>query len=253
MILKYYETPIYYEINGEGPAVVLLHGFLESSTMWEQLTPIMSQNKTVIAIDLPGFGKSGIVDTVHSMELMANIVNQIIKRHFFKNISIIGHSMGGYVALAYCESYPESIANLILLNSTPAADSSERKINRARALRIIDKNAAVFLTMAIQNLFVEGSRKKYALEIEKMKIEVLNLPLEGIKSAISGMKNRKDRTSVLKNFSGNKLMICGINDPIIPIYVSTAVASDTLTPIIKLNGGHLGVLENFNEIVQIIT
>ena len=253
MILKYYETPIYYEISGEGPALVLLHGFLESSAMWERMIPVLSQNKTVISIDFPGFGKSGIVDTVHSMELMANIVNQIIKRHFFKNISIIGHSMGGYVALAYCESYPESVANLILLNSTPEADSAERKINRARALRIIDKTAAVFLTMAIQNLFIEGSRKKYALEIEKMKIAVLNLPLEGIKAAISGMKNRKDRTSVLKNFSGNKLMICGINDPIIPISVSTAVASDTSTPIEKLDGGHLGVLENFNEIMKIIT
>ena len=84
MILKYYETPIYYEISGEGPALVLLHGFLESSAMWERMIPVLSQNKTVISIDFPGFGKSGIVDTVHSMELMANIVNQIIKRHFLK-------------------------------------------------------------------------------------------------------------------------------------------------------------------------
>ena len=156
MILKYNETPIYYEIHGKGPAMVLLHGFLENSTMWERLIPVLSKKNTVICIDLPGFGKSGVVDTVHSMEMMANIVYQIISLHSFKNISILGHSMGGYVGLAYVEIYPTSVKNLILLNSTPAADSKERKINRTRALRLIDKNSVVFLSMAIQNLFSEN-------------------------------------------------------------------------------------------------
>jgi len=253
MILNYYETPIYYEIHGKGPAIVLLHGFLESSTMWEPLIPILSINKTVIVIDLPGFGKSGIVDGVHSMELMANIVDQIITLHSFETISIIGHSMGGYVGLAYCEIYPTSTKNLILLNSTPAADSQERKINRERALRLIDKNSALFLKMAIQNLFTPDSQEKYAFEIKKMQNDVLILPLEGIKAAISGMKNRKDRTSVLKNFRGEKMMICGINDPVVPYKVSTILARETLTPIIKLKGGHMGMIENFDELINIIT
>ena len=253
MILNYYETPIYYEIHGKGPVIVLLHGFLESLTMWERLIPILSTNKTVVAIDLPGFGKSGIVDTVHSMELMANIVNQIIKLHSFETVSIIGHSMGAYVGLAYCEIYPTSTKNLILLNSTTAADSPQRKINRERALRLMDKSSVLFLTMAIQNLFTKDSKEKYASEIEKMKNDVLSLPIEGIKAAISGMKNRKDRTSVLKNFQGEKMMICGLYDPIIPYTVSTIQANETFTPIIKLNGGHMGMIENFNEIVEIVT
>ena len=253
MILNYNKTHIYYEIHGKGPAIVLLHGFLESLTMWERLTPILSINKTVVAIDLPGFGKSGIVETVHSMELMADIVDQIIKLHSFEAISIIGHSMGGYVGLAYCEIHPTSVKKLILLNSTPAADSQERKINRERALRLIDKNSAVFLSMAIQNLFTKDSQEKHASEIEKMKNDVLNFPLEGIKAAISGMKDRKDRISVLKEFSGEKLMICGINDPVVPYKVSKTLAKETLTSIIKLNGGHMGMIENFNEIVKIVT
>jgi pimeloyl-ACP methyl ester carboxylesterase len=253
MILNYYETPIYYEIHGKGPAVVLLHGFLECMTMWEGLTPFLALNKTVIAIDLPGFGKSGIVDTVHSMELMANIVDQIKTLHSFETISIIGHSMGGYVGLAYCEMYPTSAKNLILLNSTPAADSQERKRNRDRALRLIDKNSAVFLTMAIQNLFTIESQEKYASEIKKMKRDVLTFPINGIKAAISGMKNRKDRTAVLKNFIGGKMMMCGRYDPVVSYEVSTALANETLTPIITLNGGHMGLIENFDEIVNIIT
>jgi pimeloyl-ACP methyl ester carboxylesterase len=253
MILTYYETPIYYEIHGKGPAIVLLHGFLESLTMWERLTPILSTNKTVVAIDLPGFGKSGVVDTVHSMELMANIVYQIITLHSFDTISIIGHSMGGYVGLAYCEIYPTSIKNLILLNSTPAADSPERKVNRERTLRLIDKNSALFLTMAIQNLFTKDSKEKYASEIEKMKNDVLSFPVEGVKAAISGMTNRKDRTSVLKKFQGGKMMICGRYDPLIPFEVAAMLANETLTPLVKLNGGHMGMIENFNEIAKIDT
>jgi pimeloyl-ACP methyl ester carboxylesterase len=253
MILNYYETPIYYEIHGKGPTIVLLHGFLESLTMWERFIPILSTNKTVVAIDLPGFGKSGVVDKIHSMELMASIVDQIITLHSFETISIIGHSMGGYVGLAYCEIYPTSAKNLILLNSTAAADSPERKVNRERALRLIDKYSSVFLTMAIQNLFTKDSMEKYASEIEKMKNDALTFPLEGIKAAISGMKNREDRTSVLKNFRGGKMMICGRYDPLIPFELSTTLANETLTPLIKLNGGHMGMIENFNEIVKIVT
>lgn len=252
MILNYYKTPIYYEIQGEGPAIVLLHGFLESMTMWERLIPLLSTTKTVIAIDLPGFGKSGCVDMVHSMELMAEIVHQILKKQAIESISIMGHSMGGYVALAYCEIYPTSIQKLILLNSTSADDSQERKINRDRALKLMDRNSTSFLTMAVQNLFTENSQIKYASEINKMKSDVLNFPLDGIKAGILGMKNRKDRTSVLKKFKGEKMMICGINDPVVPYKASKTLALQTLTPMIKLDGGHMGMIENFDEIVKIV-
>ena len=86
-----------------------------------------------------------------------------------------------------------------------------------------------------------------------MKKDALSFPLEGIKAAILGMKNRKDRTSVLKDFQGGKMMICGRNDPIIPYKVSTKQAKETSTPITTLNGGHMGIIENFNEIVKIVT
>ena len=253
MIFNYHKTPIYYEIHGKGPAIILLHGFLESLTMWDRLVPLLSVHKTVITIDLPGFGKSGVVDTVTSMELMANIVNQILTLHSFETASIIGHSMGGYVGLAYCDLYPISTKNLILLNSSPEPDSPERKKNRERTLKLIDKNSALFLTMAIQNLFTKEAQEKYASEIEKMKKDVLSFPTEGIKAAISGMKNRKDRTSVLKNFLGGKLMICGRNDSLIPYEVSIALAKETSTPIIELNCGHMSMTEKFEETVKIIT
>ena len=122
MILNYNNTHIYYEIQGKGPALVLLHGFLESITMWEPLIPKTIENKTVITIDLPCHGKSGCIGKVHSMELMAEVVHYILKYHTIKSATFMGHSMGGYVALAYAEMYDAEVNTLILLNSTPAED-----------------------------------------------------------------------------------------------------------------------------------
>ena len=253
MILIFNKTQIYYEIQGTGPVYVLLHGFLESMTMWERLIPILTPTKTVITVDLPGHGKSGWVEKEHSMEMMAEIVDNILKVHSIDAITILGHSMGGYVALAYTTIYASSVQKLILLNSTPAEDSSERKINRDRALKLLDKNRTSFIAMAIPNLFTENTHEKYASEIQMMKNEASNFPLEGIKATILGMKNRKDRVSILKTFQGEKLMICGIHDPIVPFEDSKTLAKQTLTKMSKINGGHMGMIENFDEIVKFIT
>lgn len=253
MILNYNKSQIYYEIQGTGPVFVLLHGFLESMTMWDPLIPILTKTKTVITVDLPGHGKSGCIQKEHSMELMAEIVHLILEVHAIETITIIGHSMGGYVALAFTETYAAYVQKLILLNSTPAEDSSERKINRDRALKLLDKNRMSFIAMAITNLFTENTQKKYTSEIQKLQNEASNFPLEGIKAAIRGMKNRKDRTMDLKNFRGEKLMICGINDPIVPFEDAKTLAKETLTKFSTLNGGHMGMVENFDKIVKIIT
>ncbi len=248
MILNYNNTPIYYEIQGKGPALVLLHGFLESITMWEPLIPKTIENKTVITIDLPGHGKSGCIGKVHSMELMAEVVHYILKYHTIKSATFMGHSMGGYVALAYAEMYDAEVNTLILLNSTPAEDSADRKRNRDRLLKVISSNPNAFIEMAIRNLFTEETQEKYASEIQKMKNEALKFPIEGIIATIKGMKNRKDRTLILKKFSKEKYMICGIHDPIIPFKDSETLATLSGSELIKVNGGHMSLIENYDEI-----
>ncbi len=205
MIFHYQNTPIYYKTFGEGPAMVLLHGFLESSTMWERLIPQLSKNNFVVAIDLPGHGKSGVISEVHSMELMATVVDALIQSLQITTATFVGHSMGGYVALAFTELFPEKVKKLFLLNSTPVADSEERKENRDRALAIIDKNPEAYISMAIGNLFADSSREAFSAEIETMKREAFSFPVEGIKAAIKGMRDRKDRTLILKNFKGGKI------------------------------------------------
>lgn len=251
MILKFNSTSIYYEKQGEGPALILLHGFLESSTMWGELIAVLTKRNTIISIDLPGFGKSGCLSETHSMELMAEVVHKILEKEKIQSATFMGHSMGGYVALAFAEIYQQRVDKLILLNSTPEEDSPDRKMNRDRSLKVISKNPEIYIKMAIDNLFVESSQDLYASEIEKLKKEALEFPVEGIKAAILGMKIRKNRISVLKNFTNIKIMIAGIQDPLIDLESSKDLALQTNSDLILVSGGHMGMIENFDEVIKI--
>ncbi len=168
MIFYYHTTPIYYQKQGNGPAIVLLHGFLESSTMWNNIAPILSKKNTVITIDFPGFGKSDTVADTHSMELLATITSEILNIEKVENAVLIGHSMGGYVSLAFAALFPKKTQKLILLNSSPDQDSIERKENRNRALAIIDKNKDAFVNMAINNLFTNTERLNHTPAFVKL-------------------------------------------------------------------------------------
>lgn len=252
MIAYYNHTPVYYKVYGNGPALVLLHGFLESSTMWEMLIPKLSKKNKVITLDLPGHGNSGYISETHTMELMAEVVNTIMENLNITRANFMGHSMGGYVILAYVEKYNTKVNKLILLNSTTVEDSIERKQNRDRALSILKTNPKTFIGLAMKNFFAESTRDKFTVEIEKLKNEALLFPLNGITAAIKGMKHRKNRTQILKNFSQEKFFICGIEDPIIPISTSEKLAKLSKAKLFRVEGGHMSVYENYEEIVKIL-
>jgi pimeloyl-ACP methyl ester carboxylesterase len=250
MIFHFKNVPIHFETFGKGPAIILLHGFLESSTMWKPLIPELSKNNHVITIDFPGHGKSGVISETHSMELMAEVVNEVMQNLQISSATFIGHSMGGYVALAYAELFPEKVEKLILLNSTPIADSEERKENRDRALKVIDQNPQAYISMAIGNLFAESSREKFAAAIENLKTEAYSFPLEGIKAAIRGMRDRKDRTEILKNFNKEKYLVLAEEDPILPFLEVKEVAEKCNASVKIIGGGHMSLVENLNSVAE---
>lgn len=252
MTYRYQNIPIYYETFGQGPAIVLLHGFLESSTMWKPFIPELSEKNTVIVLDFPGHGKSGVISETHSMELMAKVANDILLHEQIPSATFIGHSMGGYVALAYTEMFPEKVEKLILLNSTPAADSEERKETRNRALKVIDQNPKAYINMAIGNLFAETSREIFTAEIEALKEEAFSFPVEGIKAAIKGMRDRKDRAQVLKNFAGEKYMILAEADPILSFSETKKLAVEWGVSVKIIEGGHMSTIEKRDFILKFL-
>ena len=246
MTLTFKDTSIFYEVSGKGKPVVLLHGFLESSKIWKDLIPYFSEKHKVIIIDLLGHGKSGVMAEIHSMELMAEAVVSILVDLQIESAIFLGHSLGGYVTLALAEIFPEKVEKIILLNSSPAEDSKERKINRDRAIKIVNKVPEAFISMGINNLFAESTRELYIERIEELKNEALTFPILGITAAMKGMKQRKDRVEMLKNFNKPKIMICGIDDPVIPLNESKALSEETGCELICLDGGHMSWLENHN-------
>ncbi|MEZ5071198.1 MAG: alpha/beta fold hydrolase [Bacteroidales bacterium] len=127
---------VYYD-EGDGPCVVLLHGYLESAAIWGPFARTLTGRFRVLRMDLPGHGESGTWGSIHRMEDLATTVRDIVEEEGLRRILLVGHSMGGYVTMAFADLYPELLAGYVLLHSTPFADSEEKKQNRDREISLI--------------------------------------------------------------------------------------------------------------------
>jgi pimeloyl-ACP methyl ester carboxylesterase len=244
MILEYKGITIFYTDKGKGDCVVLLHGFLENSNMWNDLIPEVSKKNRVISIDLLGHGKTGCLGYVHTMELMAEVIDVVLKHLKIKKTHLIGHSMGGYVALAFAEKNPSKVKGLCLMNSTPTADDKERRKNRDRAIIAVKQNHQIFIQLAISNLFRPKNRRIFSEKIKDIKEEALHMPLQGIIAALEGMKIRKNRDEFFKNSGFKKMMVIGRKDPVLECTTLLNIAKNSNAEIVEFPDGHMSHIEN---------
>ena len=250
--ISYKNIQIAFTVEGKGETIVLLHGFLESSTIWKNVVSAFKETHQIIAIDLLGHGKTEKLGYIHSMETMAETVHAVLSELKVEKASIIGHSMGGYVALAFAEKFPQQLEKLVLLNSSTVADSEERKENRDRAKRLVKQNKQAFISMAIKNLFTDENRNALRTEINALVEEAVQLPEEYIIASVEGLKNRKDRTEILQQYSGEKIIIAGKNDPVVPFKEIEAIAEKTYSTFISFEDGHMSYLENKEELLKVL-
>ncbi|MCM5662167.1 alpha/beta fold hydrolase [Galbibacter mesophilus] len=250
MIHNFKGTDIFYKDAGKGPAVVLLHGFLENMSIWDSLKEKLVKKYRVITIDLLGHGKTGCLGYVHTMELMAETVKAILDELKIRRVSLIGHSMGGYVALAFAEANPDQVKALALVNSTARADSEEKKKNRDRAIEMVKKNHKSFVRMGISNLFRPKNRKIFAEEIKALKKEALKTPLQGIVAALEGMKIRDDREILLHFTPFAKLMIIGKKDPVLDHAALIEQTQNTEVKVVEFPDGHMSFIENQSQFID---
>jgi pimeloyl-ACP methyl ester carboxylesterase len=249
--ILYKNTSISFSDIGKGTAV-LLHGFLENKTMWRELVPSLAKKNRVISIDLLGHGETDCLGYIHSMEENAEIVDAILSHLRIRKAVFIGHSMGGYVALAFAELHINKVKGLVLLNSTALEDSIERKINRDRAIKAVKQNYINFVRMSIANLFSENNRDLLKNEIEKVKLEALKTPLQGIVASLEGMKIRKDRQFILKETDFPKLLILGEKDGVLLYKDNVSQIVATNTELISFPDGHMSHIENKEELEKVI-
>lgn len=246
----YKNTKISYSDNGKGNTVVLLHGFLENQTMWQDVVPELSKKYRVITVDLLGHGETGCLGYVHSMEEHAEIVREVLSKLRIRKAIFVGHSMGGYVALAFAELYPAVVKGLVLLNSTSKADNEERETNRDRAIKAVKKDYTTFVRLSIANLFSEENREKMVSEIDKVKIEALKTPLQGIIASLEGMKIRKDREDVLSSATFPILLILGKKDGVLNYEDNLNQIENTDIKLVTFLNGHMSHIENREELMQ---
>ncbi len=246
--ILYKNTKIAYSDTGKGNAVVLLHGFLENQKMWLNLIPEVSKKHRVITIDLLGHGETECFGYVHSMEDNAGVVQAVLSKLRIQKTILVGHSMGGYVALAFAEMYPEKVRGLVLQNSTSKADSEERKANRNLAIKAVKKDYTTFIRLSIANLFSPDNRERLIDEIEMVKIEALKTPLQGIVASLEGMKIRKDREPVLHSVTFPILLVLGKKDGVLNYEDNLKQIENTKVKLVSFPDGHMSHVENKEEL-----
>ena len=249
MLLVYKNANIFYTDQGKGSVVVLIHGFLENSTMWDKIVPELTKRNRIITIDLLGHGKSDCLGYVHSMELFAKTVEAVLKHLKIRKFILVGHSLGGYISLALAKMNTSKIKGLCLLNSTSEKDSEERIKIRIRANKMVQNNFENMVKMSISNLFNQEHVSTYKEEIEAIKKEALKTSLQGYVAANEGMKNRLNTNAVLAENNFKKLIIVGEKDLVLNLESSKEEAKKTNSELVVFPDGHMSHIENTPELI----
>ena len=249
MFLLHKNTSIYYTSTGKGKAVVLLHGFLENSSMWNYISLELTKKYRVICIDLLGHGKSENHGYIHTMEDQAEMVKAVLNHLQLRKYVLIGHSMGGYVALAFSKLFTPNVKGLCLMNSTALPDSKEKKINRERAISAVKQNHRTFVRIAIPMLFSEENRSIFSKEIKLVTNEALKISPQGIIASLKGMKNRNDYTPIYKSSNFPIQLIIGKQDPALEYGSLVNQTKNTNVQVVEFPDGHMSHFENKNELL----
>jgi len=253
--ITHHGKDVTYKDTGKGRCMVLLHGYLESGDIWNGFAERFEDRYRVIVPDLPGHGKSETRGKVHTMEDLAGAVKAILDHEETGKIFLVGHSMGGYVTMAFVELFPEMVAGYSLFHSTCFADTEEKKKNRKREISLVlcGKKGQI-INVNIPKGFANEHAEKLHLHVERAKKIALANPDEGIVAMLNGMMGRSDRTHVLQDPSLPKLLIGGMKDNYIPVEVFEKLSR--LAPeavLLRLEeSGHMGFVEEPGKAAEAI-
>lgn len=244
--IKFKGKKIHYTIQGEGEPLFLIHGYLEALEIWDEFTESLAKDYMVIRMDLPGHGKSEVVEETHSMELLAEAANAVLKENKISSCSMIGHSMGGYVTLAFADLYPEKINRFSLFHSHPFADSDQVRQNRQNAIEKIKQGKKEEICRShVPKTFADDNLQAFEGHVERTEHIALQTPEEGIIANLKGMMQRPDRSHVVKNTGKPFLLIAGKKDNFIDYH--TVIPKIELSEKGKLitleHSGHMGFIE----------
>ncbi len=248
------DKKIYYRATGKGAPLMLVHGFGEDDSIWDNLEKYLKGSCRLVIPQLPGTGNSELLPKT-SMETMAAALLAIADQEGFETFTMLGHSMGGYITLAFADKYAGRLKAFGLVHSTAYADSKEKKITRRKGIESIrEHGSAAFFRTSNPNLFSEKTRSEHPDLVERIVNKPLAVSAEAAIAYYEAMIRRKSRTSVLKNAQVPVLFLIGKYDK--AVSPAGAIKQSTLPAIsyihILENSGHLGMLEEPEKFNQAI-
>lgn len=246
---------IFYRVHGTGKKAVLIHGFPETGHVWKHQIEALQDKFQLIIPDMPGSGHSELIADM-SMEGLAEVLKAILDKEGGPGAVVVGHSMGGYIALALAEKYPEYLSGFGLLHSTAYADNEEKKAARRKGIAFIRQHGtAEFLKTSVPNMFSPITKAEDQSLIDNFLKESNNFSPDSLVSYYEAMMKRPDRTAVLQNARVPVLFVMGENDSIIPLSDGLKLCSLPEKSYIHIlrKSGHMGMWEepdHTNEILE---
>ncbi len=236
-----------FEIRGTGLPVILLHGFTEDRHIWDPLLKGLEHKYQWILPDLPGSGQSAFNKSILEIKDFANCIHAIAESEKINQLVLIGHSMGGYISLAFAEKYPEKMLGLGLFHSSSYPDSDEKKEARDQNILFIQQHgAALFVEQGIPGLFSDSFKANHPEEIQQLVTRYANFNPKALVLYLKAMKHRPATTDVLKTISKPVLFIIGEEDKAVPL--KDALQQCHLPRIsyihILTSTAHMGMIEN---------
>lgn len=244
-----------YTEQGTGFPLVLIHGFCESKKIWQHFMGPLSRHYHVIAIDLPGFGESTHDVRYYSMEAMADAVCQLLVKLDIKKCVMVGHSLGGYVSLAFAEKYGDMLSGMGLFHSTAYADTEEKRQNRNKTIDYIERHGVeAFIKPFVPPLFFMRNRQRLEAEIALMTEIGLETPLETVLHVSKAMRDREDRSELVANLTIPVMYIIGKEDGSVPFEFSIKQCSLPKRSVVYIfeETGHMGMFERAPETLKAV-
>jgi len=254
-----YSGTLNYTERGEGLPIVLIHGFPFDRRIWNEQMEGVSSVGRVIALDLPGFGQSAEFPRGMEprMEDYAQAIADFVRDRDLGQIILVGHSMGGYVAMAFARRYSEMLAGMVLVATRVGADRKAARQNRmALADDVRSRGAMAVVVSMLSKLFAAGNVGRDPGLSERLREIMMEQSSEGIIAGLHAMASRPNSGGVIKSLQIPMLVIAGAQDAIIRERAVRAISrsAQSSTFVSVPDAGHMPMMENpamFNEALRV--
>jgi pimeloyl-ACP methyl ester carboxylesterase len=252
---NYKSGRIHYSDLGRGEVLVLIHGYLETSEIWGSFARRLEGKFRIISVDLPGHGRSDNFGELYTMDFMAEAISDLLGSLGIDKSFIIGHSLGGYITLAFAELFPEMLTGYCLFHSQPFADDPSKIEKRNEEICLVEEGKKeLFIPGNISKLYSTLNLQKFSEALLRSKEIALKVPGETIIAVLKGMITRPSRVSVMESGEVPYLWILGAFDNLISC---EAIQSKVHLPknaqmVVLENSGHMGFIEEEDRSVKLI-